>query len=76
VGYRILLDLGVIPSPEQRMQLQTTPATNDPQQGFKEQMAKAAEIMVERMKIYGTPFDEFGVRMNRETGELEEIAPK
>jgi hypothetical protein len=76
VGYRILLDMGVIPSPEQRMQIQAAPAANDPNQGFKDQMAKAAEIMVERMKIYGVRFDEFGVEMNRESGELQEIAPK
>ena len=73
LAYKLLADLGVIPSPEERLQLLATPAVNDPNQGFKDQMTKAAEIMVERMKIYGTPFDELGVRMNRETGELYEI---
>ena len=76
LAYKLLADLGVIPSPEERMQLLATPAVNDPNQGFKDQMTKAAEIMVERMKIYGTPFDELGVRMNRDTGEVQQIPPK
>src|SRR6202161_757739 len=76
VGYRILLDLGVIPSLEERMQLQTPPVADDPKQGRRDQIAKIAEIIFERMEIYGTKFDELGVQMNRESGELVPIIPK
>jgi hypothetical protein len=80
VGYRFLLDIGVIPSLEERMQLQTTPAAHDPNKGFKDQMAKVVEIMLERRHIYNTPFPELdedvkkaGFKINAETGQLEPI---
>ena len=39
IGYRILLDLGVIPTLEDRLRLQSTRLVNDPKQGFKDQLA-------------------------------------
>jgi len=83
VGYRILLDTGVIPSPDERQHLQSTPAVNDPMQGFKDQLARIVGIQLERRHIYGTPFPELdediekaGMKINPETGGLEPIVPE
>lgn len=82
LAYKLLVDLGVIPTAEERMQLQSTPAVGDPKQGFKDQLAKIVQIQLERRHIYGTPFPELdedieraGMKINPETGGLEPIVP-
>lgn len=76
LAYKLLADIGVIPTAEERLQLQSTPAVRDEDQGFKDQVTKIAQIMLERMNTYNTQFDEVGVRLNRETGEVEPIIPE
>ncbi|HUJ93503.1 MAG TPA: hypothetical protein VLW46_00910 [Candidatus Bathyarchaeia archaeon] len=73
LAYKLLADIGVIPTAGERMQLQSTPAVRDENQGFKDQVKKIAQIMFERMETYGTRFDEVGVRLNSETGQVESV---
>ena len=81
LAYKLLADIGVIPSAEERVRLQSAPVVNEPMQRFKEQLARIVAIQLERRDTYGTPFPELdediekaGMKINPETGNLVEAA--
>ena len=83
LAYKLLADIGVIPTAEERLQLQSTPAVNDSMQRFKDQMARIVAVQLECRDTYGTPFPELeedvekaGMKINPETGNLEPIDPE
>ena len=83
LAYKLLTDIGVIPTAEERLQLQSTPAVNDSMQRFKDQMARIVAVQLECRDTYGTEFPELekdiqkaGMKINPETGGLEPIVPE
>lgn len=80
VGYRLLLDTGVVPTPQERERLQNAAQAGDENSTHKKLLGQLVECALERAKIYGTEFPELdgdlrkaGARINVETGELEPV---
>lgn len=80
LGYRILVDTGVVLNPAQRAEIQASQPLGTEEARHKELMAQLMEVAFERHHVYGTPIQELdphlkaiGAKINPDTGKLEPI---
>ena len=74
VGYRILLDTGVIPTAEERLAAQVREAPRSLDEGVRRQAERIALVMMECHDTYNTPFEEVEEAIGEKLLPLKNLA--